>query len=121
MSYPAIKEYLNALAKHYFGSNKNKKTDLLNHASQITGLHRKSLIRWLGKNEPIQNNKKNCGVKPKYPEELLLIHINCLWKVMGKISAKRMKEAIPLWPPDYHINGVDNHIKYLLQKMITAM
>ena len=58
MSYPAIIEYLQALAKIYFKSKRDKKTQLLDHASQVTGHHRKSLIRILKSNKQIKNNKK---------------------------------------------------------------
>jgi hypothetical protein len=118
VSYPAIIEYLQALTKIYFKAKRDEKTRLLNHAAKITGRHRKSLIRILNFNIKIINNKKiNCGAKVKYPEELLLPHIKYLWISMERISAKRMKAAFDDWLPQYHDNGVDNRIKYLLQKM----
>ena len=118
VSYPAIIEYLQALAKIYFESKRDKKTQLLDHASQITGRHRKSLIRTLNSCRPIKNHKKeNCGAKVKYPEDILLPHIKYLWISMDRISAKRMKAAFSDWLPKYHENNVDNHIKFLLQKM----
>ena len=36
---------------------------------------------------------------------------------MERISPKRMKAAFPDWLPKYRENNVDNHIKFLLQKM----
>ncbi len=117
VSYPAIIEYLQALAKIYFNSKKDKKTQLLNDASQITGHHRKSLIRILNSSPVIENKKNNCGAKIKYPPELLLPHVRYLWIMMERITAKRMKAAFNDWLPLYHENDVNNHIKYLLQKM----
>lgn len=117
MSYPAIIEYLSALAKIYFCANKEQKTQHLDHACLITNRHRKSLIRTLNTFNPIENKKKNCGAKVKYPQELLLPHIKYLWIAMEKISAKRMKAAFDDWLPLYRENGVDGHVKYLLQKM----
>ncbi len=71
VSYPAIIEYLQALAKIYFKSKRDKRTQLLDDASKITGHHRKSLIRILKSNKQIKNNKKkNCGTKIQYPEAL---------------------------------------------------
>jgi len=121
VSYHAIIEYLQALAKIYFISNKDKKTQLLDDASKITGHHRKSLIRILSANQKIKNNKKkNCGAKVKYPEEILLPHVKYLWIEMERISSRRMKAAFTDWLPKYHSNNVDNHIKYLLQKMSSS-
>ena len=118
VSYQAIIEYLRALAKIYLTAKKDKKTQLLNDASKITGRHRKSLIRMLNLNSKVTNNKKdNCGAKIKYPEELLLPHVKYLWREMDRISPKRMKAAYPDWLPYYSQNSVDNHVKYLLEKM----
>jgi len=118
VSYPAIIEYLQALAKIYFSAKKDKKTQLLDDAAQVTGRHRKSLIRTLNLDRPIENKKKqNCGTRIKYPQEMLLPHVRYLWIAMERISPKRAKAAFEEWLPMYHENGVDNHIKYLLQKM----
>ena len=118
MSYQTIIEYLQALAKSYFRSDKVNKTNLLNHACRVTGLHRKTLIKRLNQRSPFKNYKKlNSGAKAKYPPDLLLPHIEYLWISMEKISAKRMKAAYQDWLPFYHQNNVNNHIKYLLQKM----
>lgn len=118
MSYSAIIEYIEALSQIYFKSSKNKKGQLLDHASQITGQHRKSLIRKLHSKETIKNNKKNnCGAKIQYSEELLLPHIKYLWIAMERITAKRMKAALPDWLKYYSTNDVNSHIKYLLNKM----
>ncbi len=118
VSYQARIEYLRALVKIYLPANKKKKTQLLDDAEKLTGEHRKSLIRILNSNSPELNNKKEkCGSKIKYPEELLMPHIKYLWKEMERISPKRMKAAYADWLPLYHENDVNNHVKYLLQKM----
>lgn len=117
MSYSTAIEYFKALAKIYFISTKNKKTQLLDHAALISGRHRKTIIRILKATSVIENKKINCGAKVKYPEELLLPHVQYLWISMERISPKRMKAAFPDWLPKYHENNVDNHIKFLLQKM----
>jgi len=117
MSYQAILEYIFTLSKIYFQSSKKEKNSLLNHAGQITGYNRKSLIRKLQKSKELENKKKRCGAKTKYPPELLKPHIEYLWTCMGQMSPKKMKAAYPDWLPFYHENDVTNHIKYLLEKM----
>ena len=78
MSYHSILEYINELAKFYFTCQKSKKTELLDHATKVTGLHRKTLIRQLriSNRSQLSNNKKRCGARQKYPQELLLPHMN---------------------------------------------
>ena len=118
MSYSSIIDYLKALSKHYFISNRKEKSLLLDHASKITNLHRKSLIRILNSDELIKNNKKgNCGAKVKYPRDLLLPHVKYLWISMERISPKRMKAAFKDWLPFYHENEVTYEIKELLKTM----
>lgn len=119
MSYQTILEYINELAKLYFQAQKIEKTQMLDHATKVTKLHRKTIIRQLksSKINMLKNNKNKSGAKPKYPEYLLLPHIEYLWKKMDRISARRMKAALKDWLPHYNENQVNTHIKMLLQKM----
>jgi len=120
LSYPAILEYLNALASYYFNASKKEKTKLLDHACKVTGLNRKSLIRKLNSKAFDSKRKGSCGAKPTYDHELLAPHIEYLWNEMGRISGKRMKEALPIWMPYYQQNEVTNQVKYQLLKMSAA-
>ncbi|MBF0360708.1 MAG: hypothetical protein HQK49_06840 [Oligoflexia bacterium] len=98
--------------------NKKEKTKLLDHAIQVTGLHRKSITRTLKKGKLFINNRKgSSGTKILYPTDLLLKHIDYLWHSMERISSKRMKEGFNDWLPYYRENDIDNRTKYLLQKM----
>ncbi len=119
MSYHTILEYINELAKYYFEAQRVKKTQMLDHATEVTGLHRKTIIRQLkiSKRSQLANNKKRCGAKQKYPTELLLPHIEYLWKQMDRISARRMKAALKDWLPYYNENNVNDQVRSLLQKM----
>jgi len=118
MSYPAILEYLSKISQIYLKSDKKKKSQLLDHASQITGFHRKALIRKIAHHRlSTPSERKKPGAKPRYPGELLLHHIEFLWKSMERISARRMKAAFEDWLPDYHQNNVNPRVKFLLQQM----
>ena len=95
MSYDSILEYLKALSNIYFNSSKKEKTKLLNHAIQVTKLHRKSIIRAIKNGNLI--SKRGKGIKKHrilYPKDTLLPHIEYIWHSMERISAKRMKEAL---------------------------
>jgi len=117
MSYRSILEYIHSLAKIYFKASKKDKGKMLDHATQVTGLHRKSLMRLLKNQKEFLNGKKRCGARVKYSSDLLLPHIEYLWVEIGKLSVKRMKAAYIDWLPPYNENGVTNNIKFLLQKM----
>ena len=118
MSYRAILEYLAKISQIYFKSGKKKKSQLLDHAALVTGFHRKALIRRIAQHRPpTPPQRKRTGAKARYPEELLLPHIEFLWKSMERISARRMKAAFEDWLPDYHENSVNPRIKFLLQQM----
>ena len=118
MSYHAILEYLAKVSQIYFQSDKKQKSRLLNHACEITGFHRKALIRRIALHRPPPTPpKKKPGAKAHYPEQLLLPHIEALWNSMERISARRMKAAFKDWLPYYHDNGVNRRVKLLLEKM----
>ena len=116
MSYPSILQYLAKLSKIYTKSEKKEKTRLLDHASQMTGFHRKSIIRHIAHKDAKNGRKGRSGAKKRYPEKLLP-HIDFLWESMDRISAKRMKMALEDWLPFYRQNGVTHQIKDLLRKM----
>ncbi len=117
MSYQSIIEYLESLARIYVKSKRQKKSLLLDQACEITGRHRKSLVRILN-SEIVKNNKKGkCGARVKYPEELLLPHLKFLWISMERISPKRMKAAFKDWLPFYNEEDVTYEVKKLLKEM----
>ena len=118
MSYHAILEYLIKVSHIYFKSDKKQKGWLLDHASQITGFHRKALIRRIALHRhPPTVQKRKAGATARYCEQLLLPHIEFLWKSMERVSARRMGAAFKDWLPYYHQNGVSSNIKFLLQRM----
>ncbi len=102
LSYQSIIEYFKTLSKIYWTSDKIKKTNLLNHAVEITGFHRKSILRNLSSiSQTHESQKSKCGAKKKYDPELLLPFIKTLWISMEKISPIRMKAALKDWLPSY--------------------
>ena len=119
VSYQAILEYLKELSQIYFSANKIRKTQLLDDAAEITKRHRKSIIRFINRqrHQKASQGHNKAGARPVYQHDILMPHIVFLWNSMERISAKRMKAALPDWLPFYHQNNVDDSIKHLLQKM----
>ena len=100
MSYSSILQYLAKLSKIYTKSGKKEKTHLLDHACQMTGFHRKSIIRHISHKRSQNGRKGRSGAKKRYPESLLP-HIDFLWESMDRISAGRIKAALEDWLPFY--------------------
>ncbi len=113
----AVNAYLTAISGLYQQSSKAKKGELLDHAELVTNLSRKRLIRRL--NEIQQNNGsvplKRSGRPLAYSQEELRPHIKYLWEQMEKISAVRIKAALPDWLPNYE--SCPPHLKLQLEKM----
>lgn len=117
MSYQAIKEYLLAILERYKSSDKQGKTELLNHATEATGLSRKHLTRVLNSPPEVVARKKPSGRKCKYPKELLLFHIQFLWIQMERISGRRMKAALQDWLPFYEHPEFTTQVRLYLEQM----
>ena len=105
VSHQGFLEYIIALGKVYQGSDRNRKGQLLRDAVEITRKSERTILRYLGENpEALQKriNEQNPilpgrGRKALYDEPVLRPHIKALWKWMERISATRMKAALPEW------------------------
>lgn len=75
-----IDNYLNfaRLRVKYRLAGQEKRTQILDEVSDLTGIHRKSLIRKL--NGGIQRKKRKRGIKPKYHYEEILPILKCIPK-----------------------------------------
>ena len=112
--------YLTAISTLYQESSKAKKGKLLSYAELTTNLSRKQLIKRLSQ---IQSNGGSPPVKRSgrplvYSKKELRTHICYLWQQMEKISAPRMRAALPDWLPKY--KDCPPHLKYQLEKMSSS-
>ena len=117
MSYQAVKEYLIVIVKRYQRGSKIEKSRLLTEATQVTQLSRKHLIRILGRPELDLIKRKKSGRKPLYSAESLVPHIEFLWIQMERITARRMKAALPEWLAFYESKDFSIQIRLALEKM----
>jgi len=98
-----IDNYLNIrrLRAKYRRANPKKKTKLLNEACDLTGIHRKSLIRMLNRNP--KRKKKRRGLKPKYQHDEIREVLKIIWLASDQMCSKKLRVAIPEWLPHYEL------------------
>ncbi|MBU0455527.1 MAG: integrase [Pseudomonadota bacterium] len=83
----------------YRAASRQKRTRLLNEICDLTGMHRKALIRLL--NRKIKRTKPPRGLAPKYQYETILPILKTIWFACDQMGSKRLHTAIPFWLPFY--------------------
>jgi len=102
-----IEDYLKLprLRSKYQLASPKKKTQILDEVCDLTGIHRKSLIRILNKNP--KRKKKRRGLKPRYQYDKIIPILKKIWLTSDQICSKKLCVAIREWLPYYEIeNGV---------------
>ncbi|MFH1334871.1 MAG: hypothetical protein ABIH77_06250 [Pseudomonadota bacterium] len=96
-----IENYLNfsRLKSKYRVASREKRIRILNEVCDLTGMHRKSLVRML--NRKIKRIKPHRGLAPKYQYDEILPVIKIIWFACDQMGSKRLHAAIPLWLPFY--------------------
>ena len=87
--------YISLLKEKYTTASKSEKTRMLDEAEGFTKLSRKTIIRRLNIKYKKDELKLKQGRPRKYDH--LIPHLRLLKNLMGNISEKRMKAAIPVW------------------------
>jgi hypothetical protein len=100
-------------AKYRLASPK-KRTKILDEINDLTGIHRKSLIRMLNRNP--KRKKQRRGQKPKYQYDKILPILKIIWLASDQMCSKKLHVAIPEWLPHYEIeNGtIDDFLRLQL-------
>lgn len=96
-----IEEHFNfaRLKSKYRQASRKKRGQLLDEVGDITGIHRKSLIRML--NRDSHRKKKRRGLKPKYEYQEVLPILKNIWFAGDQLCSKKLHAAIPDWLPFY--------------------
>jgi hypothetical protein len=125
VSHQGILEYIMGLGKIYRESNKERKGQLLQDATQITRKSERTILRYLqidpaiiqkriDEKRPIRAGR---GRKPKYERAALLPHIKALWILMERICSRRMKAALPEWLKYYQADSLTEELRMQLLTM----
>ncbi len=91
--------YINLLKDKYRSATKKKKSEYLDEAMAFTKLSRKTIIKRLNQVKKQDITRSGRGRPRKFDE--ITPHLRILKNLMGGISEKRIKAAIPLWLPFY--------------------
>ena len=104
MSSITRKEYLTEVRLLYRQAqkhkNKKRKTELISNVVDITGMHRKSVIRWLGRDytyKQILRNKKpeTRGRNAIYDDVAFNDALLLCWRAVNEICAERLQPFLP--------------------------
>jgi hypothetical protein len=98
-----IDEYLNfrRLRAKYRLANPEKRSKILTEVCDLTGIHRKSLIRMLNRDHRCK--KKRRGLKPKYQYDEIREVLKVIWLASDQMCSKKLKVAIAEWLPYYEL------------------
>ena len=102
MSNAAKKEYLIEIRKRYLSANKADKSRLLDELCTVCGYNRKYAIRLISKKDTPHKKKK--GRPQKYYSQAIVDFLKNLWVLTNLACSERLKAAIPLWLPHYHLH-----------------
>ena len=98
MSYRSREDYLKTQRARYRRGTRAQKSRILDEGCAMFGMHRKSLIRALGR--PARVAFRRRGPKPHYGPQLLG-PLKVVWLAAQQPCSKRLKAALPLWLGPY--------------------
>ena len=103
MSFRSRQEFVRTQRDRYRKGNRKEKRRILDEGCAMFGVHRKSLIRALGR--PVRRRRGRRGRPRKYGPELLG-PLKTIWMASEQPCAKRLAALLPLWLPFYeHRHG----------------
>jgi len=92
----AIGEYLVRMRERYEGAPRGEKGRLLDEVCDVTGYHRKAVIRRLRRPAPSRRGRR--GRPPRYGSDVLAA-VQAIWTAAGYPWSVRLKALIPAWLP----------------------
>lgn len=87
------------LRAKYRLANQDKRSKMLDELVDLTGMHRKSLIRMF--NRDPKRKKKPRGQKPRYQYDEILPVLKIIWMASDQLCSKKLHVAIREWLPYY--------------------
>lgn len=93
MTRGSVKEYLEAIRQRYLKAGRAEKGKILDEAEQVTGLHRKALIRGLRGGQ--QSPRAGPVGRPKRYGPEAVAALRTLWEASDRICGKRLQPFLP--------------------------
>lgn len=107
MSNSSKQEYLQEIKERYFSASKTEKSLILNEFCRVCNYNRKYAVRLISKKQLKHNRRK--GRPRKYCSITIITFLKDIWVLTNLACSKRLKAAIPLWLPYYHLHN-SNHL-----------
>ena len=92
----AIGEYLVRMRERYERAPRGEKGRLLDEVCEMTGYHRKAVIRRLRRPAPRRRGRR--GRPPRYGPDVLAA-VQAIWRAAGYPWSVRLKALLPAWLP----------------------
>jgi hypothetical protein len=118
MSNSAKREYLVEIRKRYFTATKIEKSVILDELCAVCRFNRKYAIRLISKKQTGYYKRK--GRPKKYRSQAVLVFLKDLWVLSNLACSERLKAAIPLWLPYYHLHS-SNHLSEKDVKLLSEI
>lgn len=93
----AIREYLARMRERYQQARRKEKGGLLDEVCEVTGYHRKAVIRVLRRGEAGRRSRRR-GRTVRY-EPAVLAALRAIWTAAGYPWSVRLKALLPAWLP----------------------
>lgn len=93
MTRGGVKEYIEAVRDRYRQADKRGKGRILDEAVQVTGYHRKALIRLLGRKGRVARSRRR-GRPQRYGSEAVEA-LKFLWEATDRLCSKRLHPFLP--------------------------
>lgn len=93
MTRGSIREYLAVMRPRYARAGRGERSGLLDEAEEVTGYHRKYLIRTLNEPPP-RRRRKSTGRPPIYDLEVV-VALTTVWEACDRICSKRLHPFLP--------------------------
>lgn len=94
----AIGEYLRRMRERYAGARKAERGPLLDEMEEVTGYHRKALIRRMRLGTPGPGRARRRG-RPRHYGPTVVAALRLIWAAAGHPWSARLKALLPTWLP----------------------
>ena len=91
----AIREYLARMRERYEQARREEKGRLLDEVCEVTGYHRKAVIRLLRRGEPRRGHR----ARPVHYGPEVIAALRAIWTAAGYPWSVRLKALLPTWLP----------------------
>ena len=98
MSAQSRREYIRTQRFRYRSGRRGQKRQILDEGCRLFGMHRKSLIRALGREGQRRGRRRG---RPRQYDAAMIGPLKTIWLAGEPVCGKRLKAMLPYWLPSY--------------------